>query len=68
VPHLAGESVRGVTEDCSKVGLSPTLIGNGVAVEQFPEAGTQVLRGSQVTVRFGRPAELENVSARKGGN
>ena len=68
VPTLAGESVRGVTEECSKLGLAPTLIGNGVAVEQFPEAGTQVLRGSQVTVRFGRPGELENVSARKGGN
>jgi len=68
VPSLEGESVRGVTEECSKLGLSPTLIGSGVAVEQFPGAGTEVLRGSQVTVRFGRPGELENVSARKGGN
>jgi len=68
VPSLEGESVRGVTEECSKLGLSPTLIGSGVAVEQFPEAGTEVLRGSQVTVRFGQPGELENVSARKGGN
>ena len=68
VPSLTGESVRDVTEKCSKLGLAPTLIGNGVAVEQFPGAGVQVLRGSQVTVRFGRPAELENVSARKGGN
>jgi cell division protein FtsI/penicillin-binding protein 2 len=68
VPSLVGESVRGVTEDCSKVGLAPALIGNGVAVEQFPEAGAHVLKGSQVTVRFGRPGELENVSARKGGN
>ena len=68
VPSLTGESVRDVTEKCSKLGLAPALIGNGVAVEQFPGAGVQVLRGSQVTVRFGRPAELENVSARKGGN
>ncbi len=68
VPSLAGESVRGVTEECSKIGLAPTLIGSGVAVEQFPEAGVQVLRGSQIAVRFGRPEELENVSARKGGN
>jgi len=68
VPSLVGESVRGVTEVCSKLGLAPTLIGNGVAVEQFPEAGAQVLKGSQVTVRFGRPGELENVSARKAGN
>jgi cell division protein FtsI (penicillin-binding protein 3) len=68
VPSLEGESVRGVTEECSKLGLSPALIGSGVAVEQYPEAGAEVLRGSQVTVRFGRPGEMENVSARKGGN
>jgi cell division protein FtsI (penicillin-binding protein 3) len=68
VPNLAGQSVRGVTEECSKLGLAPALIGNGVAVEQFPEAGAQVLRGSQLTVRFGRPGEIENVSARRGGN
>jgi len=68
VPSLTGQSVRGVTEECSKLGLAPTLIGSGVAVDQFPEPGAEVLRGSQVTVRFGRPGELENVSARKGGN
>ncbi|HXW61411.1 MAG TPA: penicillin-binding transpeptidase domain-containing protein [Candidatus Acidoferrales bacterium] len=68
VPGLEGQSVRSVTELCSKLGLAPALIGTGVALEQFPEAGTQVLRGSQVTVRFGRPGELESVSARRGGN
>jgi len=68
VPSLAGQTVRGVTELCSKLGLAPSLIGTGVAVEQFPEAGTQVLRGSQVTVRFGHPGESENASARRGGN
>jgi cell division protein FtsI (penicillin-binding protein 3) len=68
VPSLAGQSVRGVTELCSKLGLAPALIGTGVALEQFPEAGTQVLRGSQVTVRFGRLGELESIAARRGGN
>jgi len=68
VPSLTGQTVRGVTELCSKLGLAPSLIGTGVAVEQFPEAGTQVLRGSQVTVRFGHPGESENASARRGGN
>ena len=52
-PNLAGESVRGVTEECSRLGLVPSLIGSGVALEQFPAAGAQVLRGSRVTVRFG---------------
>ena len=56
VPDLAGETVRGVTEDCSRLGLVPSLIGSGVALEQAPEAGTRVARGSRVTVRFGRVA------------
>ena len=47
VPSLTGQSVRGVTEECSRLGLVPSLIGNGVAVEQLPAAGTQVMRGSQ---------------------
>lgn len=68
VPTLTGRTVRAVTELCSKLGLAPSLIGTGVAVEQFPEAGTQVLRGSQVTVRFARPGELENISVKRGGN
>ena len=68
VPSLVGQSVRGVTEECSRLGLAPVLIGSGVAVEQFPEAGTQVERGSRVTVRFGRSSELEQVAVRRSGN
>ncbi|MFZ0784598.1 MAG: penicillin-binding transpeptidase domain-containing protein, partial [Candidatus Acidiferrales bacterium] len=49
VPALGGETVRGVMEECAKVGLAPALIGSGIALEQFPSAGTQVLRGSRVT-------------------
>ena len=54
VPDLAGQTVRGVTEECSRLGLMPSLIGSGVALEQSPEAGTRVPRGSRVAVRFGR--------------
>ena len=68
VPSLAGQTVRGVTEKCSRLGLMPSLIGNGVALEQFPPAGAQVLRGSRVTVRFGRPGEVVPVSAPGDGN
>jgi cell division protein FtsI (penicillin-binding protein 3) len=68
VPDLAGQSVRSVTEACSRLGLAPSLIGNGIALEQFPQAGAQVLRGSRVTVRFGRPGEIESVSTRGNGN
>ena len=68
IPNFAGQSVRGVTEACSRLGLVPSLIGDGVALEQFPDAGTQVLRGSRVTVRFGRPGALVPASARGNGN
>jgi cell division protein FtsI (penicillin-binding protein 3) len=55
VPDMSGQSVRDVTETCTHLGVVPVLIGNGIALQQFPAAGTSVLRGSQVTVRFGRP-------------
>ncbi|MGB6266935.1 MAG: penicillin-binding transpeptidase domain-containing protein [Candidatus Acidiferrales bacterium] len=55
VPDLSGQSVRGVTETCERLGMIPALIGDGVALEQSPGAGAQILRGSRVTVRFGRP-------------
>jgi len=54
VPDLSGQTVRGVTETCSRLGLIPSLLGNGVALEQSPEAGARVIRGTTVTVRFGR--------------
>jgi cell division protein FtsI (penicillin-binding protein 3) len=56
VPDFSGQSVRGVTETCSQLGLIPSLLGTGVALEQSPEPGTRVIRGSTVTVRFGRAA------------
>jgi cell division protein FtsI (penicillin-binding protein 3) len=58
VPQLIGQSVRGVTEACSRLGLTPLLVGTGVAVEQSPEAGTRVVRGSRISVRFGRAAAV----------
>ena len=56
VPDMSGQTVRAVTEACMRLGLVPALIGSGVALEQSPEAGTVVMRGSRVTVRFGRTA------------
>jgi len=67
VPVLAGQSVRSVTEECSRLGLVPSLIGNGVALEQSPEAGTQVLRGTRVTVRFGRAGDFLPAVSRVSG-
>jgi cell division protein FtsI (penicillin-binding protein 3) len=56
VPALSGKTVREVSQDCARLGISPSLVGTGVAIEQEPAAGTTVRRGSRVTVRFGRPA------------
>ena len=68
VPGLTGQSVRAVTEQCMRLGLVPSLIGSGMALEQAPAAGAQVMRGSQVTVRFGRAGEIVPVSTAGGGN
>jgi len=53
VPTLTGKSVRAVIEACSRLGLAPVLVGNGIAVEQNPDAGTKVLPGAKVIIRFG---------------
>jgi cell division protein FtsI (penicillin-binding protein 3) len=68
VPTLTGRTVRAVTEECERVGLVPALVGSGVAVEQFPGAGSLVPPGSRVTVRFGRPGVLLPTSARGSQN
>jgi cell division protein FtsI (penicillin-binding protein 3) len=68
VPKLTGQTVRAVTEECAKLGLSPELLGSGVALDQFPGAGSQVPPGSRVTVRFGRPGMLLPTSARGNEN
>jgi cell division protein FtsI (penicillin-binding protein 3) len=57
VPDVLGQPVRGVTETCSKIGLTPSLIGSGIALEQYPKSGTSIVRGGRVTVWFGRPGE-----------
>jgi cell division protein FtsI (penicillin-binding protein 3) len=64
VPELHGQSVRGVTEVCSRLGLAPVLVGSGIAVEQTPETGTRVPRGSRIMVRFARSAALVRAVAR----
>ena len=55
VPDFAGKTMREVTEMCLHLGLEPLLIGSNLAVEQHPEAGTQVRRSAKVTVQFGTP-------------
>ncbi len=66
VPQLQGRTVREVTEQCMKLGLSPVLVGTGIAVEQSPEPGAMTRRGSRITVRFARDASVVSAAARRG--
>jgi cell division protein FtsI (penicillin-binding protein 3) len=62
IPRLTGQSVRAVIETCSRLGLMPVLIGDGVAQDQSPDAGTKVLPGTKVVVHFGRSADASGTS------
>jgi len=66
VPRLQGRTVREVTEQCMKLGLSPVLVGTGIAVEQSPDPGAMTRRGSRITVRFARDASVVSAAARRG--
>ena len=67
IPNFSGQPVRAVLEECSRLGITPNLIGNGLAMEQSPAASTVVPRGTEVTVRFGHaPAKLVPTSSRAG--
>jgi len=66
VPQLQGKTVREVTEKCIKLGLSPILVGTGVAMEQSPEPGATIRRGSRITVRFVRDGSLVSAADRRG--
>ncbi len=63
-PQLLGKTVREVTEECLKMGLTPVLVGTGIATGQSPEPGETIRRGSRITVQFARDASLLSASAR----
>ena len=63
-PQLLGKTVRDVTQECLKMGLTPVLVGTGIATEQSPEPGAAVRRGSRITVQFARDASLVSAAAR----
>src|SRR6202045_2103216 len=56
IPDFSGKTMREVTEMCLRLGLDPVLVGTNLATEQTPGAGSQVRRGSRITVQFGTPA------------
>jgi cell division protein FtsI (penicillin-binding protein 3) len=54
VPSFLGQPLRQVVEEAGTSGLAVNAIGNGLAREQAPAAGTMVAAGTQVVVRFMR--------------
>ena len=56
IPDFSGKTMRDVTEMCLRLGLDPVLVGTNLATQQTPGAGSQVRRGSRITVQFGTPA------------
>jgi membrane peptidoglycan carboxypeptidase len=54
VPDFSGLAVRRVAEQCQALGLDLDVSGTGLAVEQTPAPGAQVLSGSRLWVRFAR--------------
>jgi cell division protein FtsI/penicillin-binding protein 2 len=64
VPQFAGKTVREVTEECIKLGLRPVLAGTGIAIEQSPNPGIMIRRGSSVTIQFAREVPLISAAAR----
>ena len=65
VPQLQGRTVREVTEQAMKLGLNPVLVGTGIAMNQSPQPGTMIRRGSSVMVNFARVSSLESAVARR---
>ena len=63
IPDFSGKTMRDVTEMCLRLGLDPVLVGTSLATEQTPAAGSQVRRGSRVTVQFGTPAMKSTTTA-----
>jgi cell division protein FtsI (penicillin-binding protein 3) len=54
VPSFLGEPLRHVIEEAGTTGLAVNVVGDGLAREQAPAAGTMVPAGTAVVVRFSR--------------
>jgi cell division protein FtsI (penicillin-binding protein 3) len=52
VPFFVGEPLRKVVETAGVAGLGVQLVGDGIARDQAPAAGTLVPLGTEVVVRF----------------
>ena len=54
VPSFVGKTMRGAVETAQQTGLELSVIGSGIARQQFPPPGSRLPAGQRVTVRFTR--------------
>jgi cell division protein FtsI/penicillin-binding protein 2 len=54
VPSFVGKTMRGAVEEAQHTGLEISVVGSGIAREQFPPPGSRLPAGQRVTVRFMR--------------
>jgi cell division protein FtsI (penicillin-binding protein 3) len=53
-PSFLGKTLRGAVESAQQNGVEISIIGSGVAREQFPPPGARLTAGQRITVRFRR--------------
>src|SRR5262249_22784042 len=54
VPSFVGKTMRNAVETAQQTGLELSVIGSGIARQQFPPPGSHLPAGQRVTVRFTR--------------
>lgn len=54
VPSFVGKTLRSAIETAQDAGIELHAVGSGVAREQSPPAGSKIIGGSRVVVRFSR--------------
>jgi beta-lactam-binding protein with PASTA domain len=54
VPDFHGKPLRAALEEAQSAGLELEISGSGVGQEQSPQAGSKIMPGGHVSVRFGR--------------
>jgi cell division protein FtsI (penicillin-binding protein 3) len=54
VPSFVGKTLRNAVESAQQTGIEISIVGSGIAREQFPAPGSHLLAGQRVTVRFSR--------------
>jgi cell division protein FtsI (penicillin-binding protein 3) len=54
VPDFHGKPLRAALEEAQSAGIELEISGSGVGQEQSPQAGSKIMPGGHVVVRFGR--------------